>query len=231
MPDTLEIMIRLPIVLLALTGHEFAHAYVALRMGDPTAYRLGRCTLNPLKHLDPLGTLALIFAPIGWAKPVPVNSLNFHDQRMGNLLTTLAGPVSNILQAISWGLVCRGLGHVLISDSIAVPNQVQMFLTIALVMAGLAVQINVGLAVFNLLPIYPLDGFHVTLNLLKPPIQERFAALASFGPFLLLGLIIVDQSARLGILYQLIYPPVELIMTYVAGVDAWRPLFGLPSGA
>ena len=92
--DPVDLMIRVPVILLALTVHEFCHAYFAYRMGDPTAYRLGRCSLNPLRHLEPLGTICLLFAPIGWAKPVPIIPINFRDPRKGMLVATAAGPLN-----------------------------------------------------------------------------------------------------------------------------------------
>src|SRR5690242_12736966 len=107
--DPSVMMLRIPVVLLALTVHEFCHAYFALQMGDPTAYRLGRCSLNPLRHLDPLGTICLMFAPIGWAKPVPIDPRNFRNWRQGVLVSIAAGPISNLIQALVFALLLRGV--------------------------------------------------------------------------------------------------------------------------
>jgi len=101
------LLMHAPIVIFSLTIHEFAHAFAAYRMGDPTAARLGRMTLNPLAHLDPIGTICLFFAPIGWAKPVPINDINFDDRRKGVLVSTAAGPGSNLCVALACALIMR----------------------------------------------------------------------------------------------------------------------------
>jgi Zn-dependent protease len=210
--NVVELLIRVPVVLLALTVHEFCHAYFAYRMGDPTAARLGRLSLNPLRHLDPLGTICLMFAPIGWAKPVPVNPLNFHDRRKGELVCTAAGPGSNLVQAIVFGLIIRAVIH-FGQDSLDNP------VVHALLMVSLAgVLINTGLAVFNCLPLYPLDGFHITLNLLKPPGQQQFEETMRFGPFVIIGLVMLGNLAKVPILTTLIRPPTSFILRFVAGL-------------
>lgn len=217
--DPVELMIRVPIVLLALTVHEFCHAYFAYRMGDPTAHLQGRLTLNPLKHLDPLGTICLMFAPIGWAKPVPINPVNFHDWRRGILVSTAAGPLSNLAQAIVFALLLRLLiasagGLDQVAGSEADPRFQAAFL-----MGWMAVLINVGLAVFNCLPLFPLDGFHIVMQLLPPERQQRFAETAHFGPFAILGLIIIGQATSVSILGKLVWPPFEFILRNVAGIS------------
>ncbi|WP_238457809.1 site-2 protease family protein [Desulforamulus ferrireducens] len=138
------------IILLALPLHEFGHALVAYKLGDNTAYREGRLTLNPIKHLDPLGTLMIFFGPIGWAKPVPVNPFYFNDRKRGMMLVSLAGPGANLLLAL--------LGAVLLGLFNSSPL-VQYFLYYFMV-------INVYLAVFNLLPIPTLDGSKILAGLL-----------------------------------------------------------------
>ena len=213
------LLIRMPVVLLALTVHEFCHAYFAYRMGDPTAYQQGRLTLNPLRHLDPLGTICLIFALIGWAKPVPINPLNFHDRRKGILVTTAAGPASNLAQAILFALAIRAIIYYSQgTDTVAHP-QVAQFVYVAVRMCWWAVFINVGLAVFNCLPLYPLDGFHITLQLMRPESRQRFAETAHFGPYAILGLIfLVPYVAKVNVLGMLIGPPVNFILEHVAGL-------------
>lgn len=211
--DPLNLLIRMPIVLLALTVHEFAHAFVALRMGDPTAARQGRCTLNPLKHLDPVGTLCLVFAPIGWARPVPVNPLNFHDPRKGSLYTSAAGPISNVLQAVVFALLLR----LLIGGWL--PGLSENAFSAMWAMFSLGVVINVALAVFNLLPFYPLDGYRVSMELLPEQGQRRLVELAPMGPFFIIGLVMIGYVGGVNIIGRLIFPPANLIFRYVAGID------------
>lgn len=215
--DLVELLIGVPIVLLALTVHEFCHAYFALRMGDPTAYRLGRCTLNPLKHLDPLGTICLLFAPIGWAKPVPINPMNFRDYRKGQLVTAAAGPLSNLAQAIVFALLLRAV--LAWAPSLAGIGQDKALLTILRLMCLRGVLTNLGLAMFNLLPIYPLDGFHVGLQFMHGESQQRFAEMARMGPFMILGLVMVGNFTDFSPLSYLVMPPFKFIMQYVAGVN------------
>ncbi|AQS58572.1 site-2 protease family protein [Desulforamulus ferrireducens] len=149
-PSWEEILVKVMIILLALPLHEFGHALVAYKLGDNTAYREGRLTLNPIKHLDPLGTLMIFFGPIGWAKPVPVNPFYFNDRKRGMMLVSLAGPGANLLLAL--------LGAVLLGLFNSSPL-VQYFLYYFMV-------INVYLAVFNLLPIPTLDGSKILAGLL-----------------------------------------------------------------
>lgn len=216
--DPLDLALRVPIVLLALTVHEFAHAYAAYRLGDPTAMRLGRCTLNPLKHLDPLGTICLMFAPIGWAKPVPVNPLNFEDRRKGDLITSAAGPASNLAQAIVFCLILRLIVFVAGGLTEVFGEDARLGYQAAGLMCLVAVFINVGLAVFNCLPLFPLDGFHITLQLMKPSSQERFQETAAYGPFVIIGLVILGRAGGVNILKALIEPPVDFLLRHVAGL-------------
>lgn len=213
--DPVDLLLRMPVVLLALTVHEFSHAFVAYRMGDPTAARLGRCTLNPLKHLDPLGTVCLLFAPIGWAKPVPVNPINFDNPRRGNLFTSAAGPASNLIQAFIFALILRLLSRNIGSALEVLPeNAVRAVFS----MCYLGVVINVGLTVFNLLPFYPLDGYHVSMELLPREGQERLAEWAPAGPFIILGLVMVGRFGNIDLIGRLVERPAGFLFTYVAGL-------------
>ena len=149
-PSWEEIILKVIIILLALPLHEYGHALVAYKLGDNTAYREGRLTLNPIKHLDPLGTLMIFLGPIGWAKPVPVNPFYFDNRKRGMMLVSLAGPGANLLLAL--------IGAVLLGIFNSSPV-VQYFLYYFMV-------INVYLAVFNLLPIPMLDGSKILAGLL-----------------------------------------------------------------
>lgn len=175
-----QLIIQAPPLLFALTVHELAHGYVAWRLGDPTAKNAGRLTLNPLKHLDPLGVLAFIIMKIGWAKPVPVDPRYFRNPQRDMLLVALAGPGSNILLAIASAL----LAHLLV----ALPVLPFFILQPLVGMLAASVWINIMLAVFNCIPIPPLDGSKVLMSLLPPAAARGFAHLEPFGFLLLLGL-------------------------------------------
>ena len=215
--NPINLLVRVPIVLLALTVHEFAHAYSAYRMGDPTAYRQGRLSLNPLKHLDPLGAICLMFAPIGWAKPVPINPLNFRDRRRGILVSTAAGPISNLAQAVLFALLLRLV--VLFGGSLGglLGDRGETAYAALVLLGFVAVIINVGLAVFNCLPLYPLDGFHIALQLMRPESQGRFAQTAPLGPYAILALVLVGSVGHVHVLNALVTPPAKVLLVYLAG--------------
>lgn len=194
--DYTSIAIGLGIILVALSVHEAAHAWSADRLGDPTARLLGRLTLNPIKHIDPIGTVlmpALMIATglpiLGWAKPVPVNISRLGQPRRDFMIVAAAGPLSNIAQAVVAGLLLRAL---LFSG--ADPG-----LTGTILIRFM--QINLILAFFNLIPIPPLDGGNVLAGLLPEPIAVVFDRIRPFGFLLLYGLILTD------VLFMLILPP------------------------
>jgi Zn-dependent protease len=178
-------VLYLPVLLLSLTVHEFAHAWAARRLGDDTAERMGRLTLNPLAHADPLGTFLLpLFAPFGWAKPVPVDPTRFRrgvDMGKGMMITSLAGPTANVVLAILSTLIL-GLLYRLAPEFSQRFGGVAAFLQIA-------IQMNVVLAVFNLIPIPPLDGSRIVDAFLPARLRPQWEAFARFSPFLLLALV------------------------------------------
>ena len=174
-------------LVIALTVHEFCHAFTADYLGDPTPRSQGRLTLNPLAHLDPLGTIMLILAGFGWGKPVSIDPYNFQKPKRDELLTALSGPVSNLVLAIIFSLIFRFL-----SFPILIPF----------------IQINLILGIFNLLPLPPLDGSKVLLNLLPQNIYHRWQPeLDRYGPILLLLLFIT------GFLGPLLYPILNLFLS------------------
>jgi Zn-dependent protease len=203
-----RLILYLPVLLLSLTVHEFAHAWAARRYGDDTAERLGRLTLNPLAHADPVGTflLPLLGVPFGWAKPVPVNPARFRrDVRMAKamMVTALAGPGANIALAVA-STVTLGLLYRIVPDAVARFAGIPAFL-------GIAIQMNVALAVFNLLPIPPLDGSRVVDNFLPMRLRPQWEAFSRLAPFLLLAvvffgwrIIAVPIGAAIGLLERLL---------------------------
>lgn len=153
--NILEKLYILPIIFLSLSLHEMCHGYAAYKLGDDTAKVMGRLTLNPFAHLDLLGTLAMMFFGFGWAKPVPVNYANLKYKRLGPVLVALAGPLSNLIFAF----FCMVLGIALIITGRGLSGFVGSYITTAIIL-------NVTLAVFNMLPVPPLDGSKVVISLL-----------------------------------------------------------------
>ncbi len=200
-----------PPILFALTIHEYAHGWVAYRLGDPTAKLAGRLTFNPIAHLDPLGTILLFVARIGWAKPVPVNPYYFRDPRAGMLYVSLAGPASNLLAAFGFGLICRALG--LRSLVPLHPG----FLGLLEMMLVFAVYINLILAVFNLIPVPPLDGSKILASLLSRDSAEAYEHFARYGSFLLFGVILLEMFTGVRILWGIIGPFVRFFSLLFIG--------------
>jgi Zn-dependent protease len=198
--DPVGLILLLPPLLFALTFHEAAHGWMALRLGDPTAKLLGRLTLNPLAHLDPLGTLIFIIPPhIGWAKPVPVDVRYLKHPRRDMMWIALAGPVSNVILAFLFGMLLRGMNAV--GHDFASPAER------ALVnMVAWSVVLNLSLAAFNLIPIFPLDGSKVLTGLLSPNAAARFQQLEPVGPILLLGLILIGSFSGVSVIGTIISP-------------------------
>ncbi|MBU1042306.1 MAG: site-2 protease family protein [Proteobacteria bacterium] len=193
-------------LLLGLTCHELAHGLVALSLGDPTAKLAGRLTMNPIRHLDPMGAIAFILANIGWAKPVPVNPMYFKRPMRDMMLVSLAGPGANFLLA----LLFAGLFHVLLPQAITRPELASVLHPLVLIgQAGVVV--NLMLAFFNLLPIPPLDGSNILAWLLPDNLAYKFLSLGRYGFMLLLGLLIISQLAGISLLGSLIFPPVGFV--------------------
>ena len=192
-----SLLIGFAIVIVALTIHEAAHAWTAERLGDPTARMLGRVSLNPLVHIDPIGTILLPliavmtgFPILGWAKPVPVNVSRLRHHRRDFMIVAAAGPISNFLQALVIALVFRALYPTSASDLLPA-------------ILKLGVTINLSLTFFNLIPIPPLDGGNVLAGLVPERAARFLDQLRQFGFILLYGLMFS------GVLWRLIDPPTD----------------------
>lgn len=206
-----DIILVAPPILLALTFHEFAHAYVANRLGDPTAKLLGRLTLNPLVHLDWLGTAMLFIAHIGWAKPVPVNPLNFKNPKRDLLWVSLAGPGANLLLAFIFGLGCRWLGI----EGLSRPEYQLSDALRFMVAYGLIV--NIILAIFNILPIPPLDGSKIIMGLLPERYEHHLVPFLNYGPMILIAVIVLGYVSKVDILWAIINPFIGIFSFLFAG--------------
>lgn len=196
-----EFIILAPPLLLALTLHEFAHGMVAYRLGDPTAKRAGRLTLNPLSHLDPIGTLAFFLIKIGWAKPVPVNPAYFRNPRKDMLWVALAGPLTNLALAVASAIVAKAVWF--IAEIVPYSGAAEAILVPFNQMLIASVWINLVLCIFNFLPIPPLDGSRILTGLLP----DRLAA--SYVQFERFGFILILLLAFTGVLSKLILPIIK----------------------
>ena len=201
-PNVPTLIIGLLVLIFSLSVHEAAHAWSASQLGDDTAKRLGRVTLNPIVHVDPIGTLLLPLiamvsgAPlIGWAKPTPVNTRNLRQPRRDHILVTAAGPLSNMVIAVAAAAAMRA-GSTAGSDWLGL-------------LIFEALTLNVLLAVFNMLPIPPLDGGQILMALLPPAMAMKLGFLYEYGFLILMGLLVT------GVLSYLIGPPYYVILSWL----------------
>jgi Zn-dependent protease len=219
-PDTIIRIISVAVIplIFAITLHEAAHGWVASKLGDTTALMLGRVSLNPVKHIDPIGTIVLpsilmilggfIF---GWAKPVPVNWRNLNNPRRDMALVAIAGPAANLLMAFTWAAIAKislhaGHGNIVwLNNAMNFTQQASLF----------GIRINVILMVLNLLPIPPLDGSRIISAILPPAAAITYEKIEPYGIWILLALIF------LGMLHLILYPPVMMTIIFIV------KLFGL----
>ena len=199
-PEVLVLLI--PVLLFALVFHEFSHGWVANKLGDPTAKYSGRLTLNPMAHLDLFGSLMILFVGFGWAKPVPVDSRYLANPRTDMMKIAFAGPASNLLLAFIAGSLIRLSGNMGVLSSMLI-----MF-----------VQINIMLAVFNMIPIPPLDGSQIFSGLMIRHNPDLVVKLQIYGPQILMGLILFGMLTSISPIWWLISPFVNFFMFLFVGI-------------
>ncbi len=205
------LVLLIPTLLFALCFHEFSHAWMAYRQGDDTAARLGRLTLNPMAHLDPLGAMMILFVGFGWAKPVPVNPRNMRHPRADMMKVAFAGPASNLLLALVGGIIIRILGYHSYAQLVLSGSVGQLL--------AYFVQINIMLAVFNMIPVAPLDGSQIFSGLIVRYNPQLVIKLQHYGPRILLGVILLGYFTPVNLLGWFITPFLKIFMSLFAGIS------------
>ena len=196
------LILLVPVLVFALCFHEFAHAWMANKLGDPTAKHSGRLTLNPLAHLDPMGSLMILFVGFGWAKPVPVDVRYLQNPRIDMMKVSFAGPAANLLLAFVGGTIIRAQ---LVGGSL-------------ILMLVLFTQINIMLAVFNMIPIPPLDGSQIFSGLMVRKKPDLVMKLQIYGPQILFGLILIGYFTEISPLWWAMSPFVNFFLFLFAGI-------------
>lgn len=206
------------VLMVAFTFHEFAHAYVAYKFGDPTAQKQGRLTLSPLKHLDPFGTILIFIAGFGWARPVPVTRSYFKKPRLAGVLVSVAGPISNLVIAAVGMVIWYTLMKIGI-DQMIPSNVYQTLYTFF----SLLIQLNVLLFVFNLLPFPPLDGYRIIEDLVPASIRPKLTQFEAYGA--LIFLIIIFTPLDRYIIQPIFHTVIPAVVSYLDQILAPIILF------
>lgn len=218
--DPQQFLAGLVVFVVAITIHEFMHAFTAYQLGDDTSARLGRVTLNPVVHFDPFGFLMTVLlvlgiSPFAWGKPVPVNPNNFRNPKRGMLLVAAAGPLSNIVQATVFALILRFAG-----------SAIDTWPTFAQVMVERGVVLNILLASFNLIPIPPLDGHKILTGLLPDFWYSILAPMEQYGFAILLAIVFLPGFLGLNLAGPMIYPVAFLLGNFLGVTDLLLQFFG-----
>ncbi|MDK2802518.1 MAG: site-2 protease family protein [Oscillospiraceae bacterium] len=212
-----QLCVRLIVVLTALPIHEYAHGYVAYKLGDPTAKMQGRLTINPIKHLDIIGSIATLIFGFGWAKPVPVNARNFKNQKFGMAITAIAGPASNFLLAFIFLAILKIISIIPMTGNVGPISGVMQVLNIM-------ITVNISIGVFNLLPIPPLDGSRVAMYFLP---EKIYFQMMQYEQILFIGLIILMSSPILNVPIQILSGIIFNILNFFTSfIDIIGKLFG-----
>ena len=214
----MSFLLTLPIALISLSVHEMAHGYAAFRLGDPTARNMGRLTLNPLKHLDPVGFLCMVLGGFGWAKPVPVNARYFKNPRRGMAITGIAGPISNILLAMFFALIHVVL-YALLKDVIFTSELFYYVALISLQFLSLAAYLNVALAIFNMIPIPPFDGSRLLYVFLPP---KAYFSIMKYERYIMIALLIMLFT---GVLDKPLNITTNFVLNGIYGLWELIPIF------
>ena len=204
-----------PVILFSLTVHEYSHGRIALLLGDDTAQRLGRLSFNPIRHLDMVGMLFIYFVGFGWAKPVPVDPRNFVSPRRDMMYVAIAGPLSNIALAVGCSIFICLIPHPILPLERGLSSLTADFSYLFVILAY-GIWINVALAIFNMLPMYPLDGASVLKGMVSQKIAERMTNLDRFGAFLILGVFLLDHFAHTGILATILMLPINYLVLFLS---------------
>ena len=211
--DMYSLLLAVPAILIALTFHEFAHGYVAYRFGDPTAKHNGRLTLNPMAHLDPMGTIMIFLIHFGWAKPVPVDPRYLGNPKRDMMWIAAAGPLMNMVLALISGILIRvfiglGLAGATAGDTATMVFQMLYY----------SLYINLALAFFNLLPIPPLDGSKILAGLLPYRYTPTLYLIEARGPMILFGIIMFGWITGFHVLGVVIGPFISVFSSIFAGI-------------
>ncbi len=210
----LELLIMAIALLPALTFHEWAHGFAAYKLGDHTAKADGRLSLNPLDHLDPLGTIMMLLVGFGWAKPVPVMTRNFKKPRRDFAITSLAGPFTNFIVGFFATVLLVLVDYIAYTNGIA-----NMTVAAILSVFHYSAIFNFGLGLFNLIPLPPLDGSNVVMCLLPNRLAAKYSKVRYYSRYIFLGLIILENIPKLEVIPQIIFWPLSVGRDFLFGIS------------
>ena len=214
-------------ILIALSVHEWAHGYAAYKLGDPTAKYDGRLTLNPIAHLDPMGTILFLLVGFGWGKPVPIDPRYFKNQRRDIALTALAGPASNLVLAFlaTIGLVIlHGNAGISIADIMSPSGNGNPIIILLTQIFSTSLFINLALMAFNLLPIAPLDGSKIIRPFIPYQYADQYEEFMRRGPMILIGLLIAEHFLHISILSGWVFGIISISLSFISALVGALPL-------